>query len=350
MPRFLPLLAIAVIAQSGCTSSSDSAPETGPGGVRNVPASGRRTPTVTLDSLWRITPSDSGAIVEPVFVAAGWGRVFVSDAVAGLVALDASGQREWPVPNARGAGRFGQAFGALTLRRDSTIVMTERSGTRLLRARVTGRGVDQVVLDRRWNPNAICAPTDSTLLLTMGEAPLGVVDGDGREVGRPPYPWLAMRDSSLILQQTVVASSPTATGCLVAQAFGGGFAITDDGNQFRVFETPETVALPGVVETIDSTATSITRSTRLVEPVLAAVQAAVTDTLAIIAFGGATPVREGLIDLYDRRTGAYLGSAKLGAPVRALAAAGDTLFVLHRFEGRVALTAWRLSVAGGRDR
>jgi len=276
--------------------------------------------------------------------------VFVSDRVAGLVALDARGKRLWLASDSRGAGVTGPALGALTLRSDSTIVVTERSGTRLLRARVAGGAVHHIVLDRRWNPNTICALTDSTLLLTMGEAPLVVVDGAGRELNRPVYPWLALRDSSLILQQTVVASSPVATGCLVAQAFGGGFATTDDGLRFRMLETPEAVALPRVVETVDSAAASITRSTRLVDPVAAAIHAAVTDTLAIIAFGGATPVREGLIDVYDRRSGAYLGSAKAGTPIRAMAAAGDTLFVLHRFEGRVALTAWRLSVAGSRTR
>lgn len=350
MSRVLTVLAAALIAQSGCTSSSESAPAAVPRETHREPANRARAMTVALDSLWRLTPSDSGAIREPAFVAAGWGRVFVSDGVAGLVALDAGGKLLSPASDSRRAGVTGQALGALTLRSDSTIVVTERSGTRLLRGRVAGGALDHIVLDRRWNPNTVCALTDSTVLLTMGEAPLVVLDRAGRELHWPLYPWLALRDSSVMLQQTVVASSPAATGCLIAQAFGGGFATTDDGLRFRVFETPEAVALPHVVETVDSTAASVTRSTRLVDPVAAAIQAAVTDTLAIIAFGGATPVREGLIDVYDRRSGAYLGSAKVGAPIRALAAAGDTLFVLHRFEGRVALTAWRLSFGGDRAR
>lgn len=332
-------------AQLGCNASPEAASESTNAGQASRSSSASRAMVVTLDSLWRITAADTGALVEPAFVAAGFGRVFVTDAVTGLVALGPDGRLLW---TAAGQGYPGQqSLGALTVRSDSTIAIVERSGTRLWTARVDNGTMRETILARRWSPNTVCTPTDSTVLLTMSDAPLGLVHRNGREVDLPAYPWIGMRDSAVILQQTIAASSSTADGCLIAQAFGGGFALTDDGIRYRVFETPEVVSFPRVLESVDSTADAITRSTRLAETVPAAIQAALTDRHVMIAFGGSTPRREGLVDLYDRGSATYLGSAKIGAPVRALAASGDTLLVLHGFEGRTALTAWRFRLSRG---
>jgi hypothetical protein len=302
--------------------------------------------SATIDTLWSIHGVRAESLfTEAHFLAAGTGRVYVADATHGVVAFDSNGRAMWRAALPAITGPSAGSVGALVVVDDSLLVVADRGTGTLRHLTSGGRFIGAHRLDEHWTLHSICALSDSTLLLTSGDAPLGIVTLDGRTVRHPELPWPELRDRDRMLQQSVVASAPEGRGCVVAQSVGGGFAFTPNGERFDTASYVEQRPLPEILVQVDTVPDGIVTS-RAMPPDHAptAERAATAGDRIYIAYGGDVPSREGLVDVYERPSLAYRVSLRLGVPVRALAASGDTLYVLHDASGETGLLGLRVSL------
>ena len=322
-------LACLACAVAGC--ATDSTPSGDSSATAADTSSRPPAFTYSLDTLWRIVGSDSGSpLEEPVAVVADSHGVWVVDRVRGLVALNDSGSPR----------KIAAVHTQLPVS-DFIVLTGQNGGSRSEPVDLSGTRLD-LLFAGSLGANDICLTRPGSVLLAGGDHALASAQLSSNNVSEVELPWPELRDSSRLLQQVSLGSAPGGGGCVAALLFGGGFAITEDGESFQTFPTRERVAFPPVDQSTDSAGDAVTHEERLRDYQPAALEVAVTDTVVFLAFAGATPIRLGLIDLYHKRRGTYLGSAAVGSPVRSLAVRHDTVFVLHPFEDRVALTAFRI--------
>ncbi|HUF30398.1 MAG TPA: hypothetical protein VMM77_07000 [Gemmatimonadaceae bacterium] len=287
----------------------------------------------TIDTLWVAGKDErDSAFVEPWFVAAGGGAVFVSDADKGLLAFTDSGSATW---------RVGGHFGPIAVLSDSTIVALRASDRHLTFFDLHGERQSFATTTGVPEAQGLCAASERSMLVAGGPARLTMVGRWGDPPVALPFPWLELRDSSSLLRQTVVASSSRRPGCVIALVVGNQFALTHGSDSVSFHPFVESIVVPAVRQTVDTAGEEITTTTAFVNRATAAESVAMDDSLVFIAFGGSTPHREGLIDIYDRASGAYRSSMRIGVRVRALAAGNGAVYVLHSNSGVPALAALR---------
>ena len=325
------LCALLIGATSACGGERSS------GNMNAAPAgNGPRNFLTSIDTFWVAGGvEDDSQFVEPWFVAAGGGAVFVSDADKGLITLTDAGNSSW---------RASGLFGPLAVLAESTLVAVRSSDRYLTFFDMDGARQNFATATGVPETQSLCASTDRTMLVTGGPARLTSV---GRWGGSPvahAFPWPELLDSSSLLRQTVVASSSGRSGCVIALVVGNQFALTHGPDSLSFHPFVESIVVPAVRETVDTAGDAITTTTSFVSRATAAESIAMDDSLIFIAFGGATPHREGLIDIYDRETGAYRSSVKLGVRIRAVAAGNGAVYVLHSNSGVPALAALRARV------
>lgn len=330
------LLAGVVTIGAACGAPGESSPRS------HAPASTARHFTVQLDTLWsRSSADEQWAFIAAQSIAAGRGHLVLLDTEV-VTFLDGAGQVR--VRHAVPPGGRASASAALAIDHDGTAVVVRHGA--ITRVPADGGITRTVPLADEWSLHTACTPASGTVVLSAGPVPIALVGGDGRLTREWPYPWPALRDSALLLQQVLVASTPGVPGCVIAQSVGSGFATTADGTQFDTATYIERVALPVVTTRVDSTPDGVVRRQSMPPDIIyTARRLAASARYVVIGFGGATPRRRGLIDVYDRATRAYLGSAMLEAPILDLAASGDTLFVLHELRGTPHLAALRLRLS-----
>lgn len=308
-----------------------------PGSVSASPAgNGPRNFLTSIDTLWVAGGvEDDSQFVEPWFVAAGGGAVFVSDADKGLITFTDSGKSAW---------RASGLFGPLAVLAESTLAAVRSSDRYLTFFEMNGERQNFATATGVPETQSLCASTDRTMLVTGGPARLTSVGRWGGPPAVHPFPWPELLDSSSLLRQTVVASSSRRQGCVIALVVGNQFALTHGSDSLSFHPFVESIAVPAVRQTVDTAGDAITTRTSFVSRATAAESIAMNDSLIFIAFGGSTPHREGLIDIYDRETGAYRSSVKLGVRIRAVAAGNGAVYVLHSNSGVPALAAFRARV------
>jgi hypothetical protein len=298
-----------------------------------------RSFSIAADTLWRIgATAGESTFVEPWHLAAGGGAVYVVDAGRGLLAFDAGGRR-------RGASLADVAqpalLGPVTVLGDGTIMVVRRDDGALLAFDSSGRRMDGAPRVGVQDAQGLCAIDETTLLISGGQDRLTRIDRGGGPPVPFPFPWVALRDSAGLLRQTVLASEAGSPGCVVALLVGTGFAIVRSADSATFHAYIEAIDVPPVRRVVETAGDRITTTTTFERRVIAAASVAAGDASIYIAFGGETPRRIGLIDVYDRATGAYRGSLTIGAPVRAIAASGGILYVLSLDSGVPALAAFR---------
>ena len=297
---------------------------------------GPRNFLTSLDTLWVAGGvEDDSQFVEPWFVAAGGGAVFVSDADKGLITFTDSGNSAW---------RASGLFGPLSVLAESTLAAVRSSDRYLTFFEVDGERQNFATATGVPETQSLCASTDRTVLVSGGPARLTSVGRWGGSPAAHPFPWPELLDSSSLLRQTVVASSSGRPGCVIALVVGNQFTLTHGSDSLSFHPFVESIVVPAVRETVDTAGDAITTRTSFVSRATAAESIAMDDSLIFIAFGGSTPHREGLIDIYDRATGAYRSSVKLGVRIRAVAAGNGAVYVLHSTSGVPALAALRARV------
>ncbi len=297
---------------------------------------GLRNFDTTIDTLWVAGGVERDSIfVEPWFVAAGGGAVFVSDAGKGLLAFSDSGNAAWHASD---------LFGPLAVLAESTLVAVRSSDRYLLFFDMHGERLPFATATGVPETQSLCASTERTILVTGGPARLTSVGRWGGPSAAHPFPWRDLVDSSSLLRQTFVASSSGRPGCVIALVVGNQFALTHGSDSLSFHPFVESIVVPAVRQTVDTAGDAITSTVSFVSRATAAEDVAMDDSLIFIAFGGSTPHREGLIDIYDRETGAYRSSLKLGVRIRAIAAGNGAVYVLHSNSGVPAVAALRARV------
>ena len=325
-------LCFAILA--ACQTES---PGSSPASAESTP--GVRTFGMHADTLWLISAgSGEPTLEDPWYLAAGAGGVFVVDYARGLLALTDSGelyQRDEEQPSA-------PVLGPIVVLDDSTVVIVRSDNGTLYHYDTRGtrrpRQGSADVADIR----ALCALDARTLLLGGGSDRLAAVDLGGGAARTFAFPWRDLRDSASLLRQTVLASSPDRPGCVVALAVGSGFALVHGPDSLTLHRYVEDFVPPPVQRSVETAGDRITTTVKFLRRATAAASVAVDDTAIYVAFGGATPRRRGLIDIYDRGRGAYRASLEVGAPVLGLAAGNGALYVLYQDSGLPALAALRL--------
>ena len=295
--------------------------------------------TVAAETLWiRGSTEDDSLFVDPWYVAAGGGGVFVTDADRGLLALTPTG-----VPRDGADGLLHRGLlGPVAMLSDSTVVVVRRSDGALHLFDASGRRHADVPATEVPQAQGMCALDEQRLLLSGGPRSLTIVDRRGGTPLPLPFPWRTLRDSSTLLQQTAVASAFGRTGCVIALMVGNEFALVFNEDSVRFHPFIESIDVPAVRHTVETAGDQITTTSGFVARASTAEGVAMDDTLVLVAFGGAGARREGLIDLYDRGSGAYRASVRLSVPIRALAVGNEALYVLHAQSGLPALLALRL--------
>lgn len=208
------------------------------------------------------------------------------------------------------------------LGRAPTQVVAHRDGFGVLDprdARLTlvdhdGRVRRRIGLAHLPQPLAACPFDDGGwLVLTADDSlPLVRVDSTGAPRWRRALPWAAVRGWPALARQGVLV--PAAHGCVVALAFGPGWAMVEPDGR-----------LPTVMPLRETSTGLAPRGrwgrTQARAPLVA--DATVHgDTLELLV-AGTTAEAWRLLDRYHLRTGAYLGAVRLPGPVRAVSAVPD---------------------------
>lgn len=160
---------------------------------------------------------------------------------------------------------------------------------------------------------AACPFGDGSWLLLTDHATDALlrVGADGQIRWRRPLPWAPMSRWPALARQGLVV--PTADGCVLAMAFGPGWATVDTtGRYTTVMPYRETMPVPRRRRLRGGE--GLTARAPLVGD--ASLRG---DTLELLV-GGATAAAWRTLDRYHVRTGGYLGSIALPGPVRAITA------------------------------
>jgi hypothetical protein len=300
--------------------------------ARTPDAAGARRIAIAFDTLWvRGETEFDSVFVDPWYLTAGAGGVYVSDAERGLLAFSDSGAAMWDL-----AG----LFGPIAVISDSVVAAVRGDRSLALFDVRTGRHTFTMATDVE-QAQSLCRVTETHLLVAGSPDRLSIMNHSGGTPRTYPFPWRDLRDSASLLQQVTVAAPATSPGCVIALVVGNQFALTHGEDSVTLHPYVESIVVPPIRRTVETAGDEITTRMGFVSRASAAKSVAMDDSLIYIAFGGATPNREGLIDIYERTSGAYRSSAKFGAPIRALAAADGILYALVSRSGVPALAALR---------
>jgi hypothetical protein len=320
-----------------CGSCRQGEPADGTASSSDLPTS--RSFAAVAETLWIAGGSANESLfTDPWHIAAAPGGVLVADIVQGLLVFDGSGEPRWSNANPPAGG----VLGPIVALDDSTVVVVRSDNAELRYFEADGRERRPSRSTDTRDVRAVCALDPRTLLLGGGTDRLATVSGRGGVTTPFRFPWPSLRDSASLLRQTVLASTPSREGCVIALAVGEGFAITRGGDSTTVHPYIERIELPPVAHTVETAGDRVTTTTRFLRRATAAASIAADDSSIYIAFGGATPRRRGLVDIYDRETGAYRASLELGAPILALAAGAGALHVQYLDSGVPTLAALRI--------
>jgi hypothetical protein len=340
MRRFQAAALLCLTVLFGSCRSGEPAPGT-PSSVLPLAS---RSLTASAETLWiRGSTASESLFTDPWHVAALREGVVVVDIGRGLLAFSDSGAARWSAASGPAKG----AMGPVTALDDSTVVVVRSDNGTLRNFDANGRERLPARETDARDVRGVCALDARTLLLAGGPDQLATVDRDGGTPRAYRYPWPALRDSASLLRQTVLASSPGRRGCVIALAVGEGFAITRGGDSTTLHPFVERIDLPPVDHTVETAGDRVTTTTKFRYRATAAASVAADDASIYIAFGGATPRRLGLIDIYDRDTGHYRGSLEFGAPIVDITAGRDAVYVQYLDSGVPALAALRIQVAAG---
>lgn len=342
----LPALAAGVLlASGGCRGGGDGAralPDRPPG---EPPP--RTMEEIRWERVFRIggRPGDTLLFGLPRIAADSTGVSAVDRHAGRVLRFDRSGGVRWS---------FGRAGGGPHEFRHPRDVHVDGQGRTWVldaaNARLTVLGPDGVAaflvpLDRLgFVPDRfVPLPGDEVLLLDpRAERPWIRVDRRGRVVGRRDLPWRRFRELDPLAAQMHLTPVGDAGGWVAAFAFGDRFLAFDaDGRLAHQGWFPETIPFPAVrVHSSGSPLGRQSTSRKLLDPTFAAVGLTRSRDRLYVHFAGRSELAYRLLDSFDLRDGAYLGSVRLPRPVARVALGGDLLYVAYA-DPYPTLAAWR---------
>jgi hypothetical protein len=182
-----------------------------------------------------------------------------------------------------------------------------------------------------WAPiySACVMEDQGVLALTMAQKrPVFILDRTGHVLGRSDIPWASMRE--LLFDSFEGAMARTRHGCVLALVAADSFAVWRD-SAFLVtaayIEEAGSQRAPN-----QSTALSV----------------AANDNRIFVAFGGTSPMRAHIVDVYDEDRGKYHGSYKSPVALVELAANREFLFTISQSRGSRVVQAFHIPPVAGK--
>jgi hypothetical protein len=205
----------------------------------------------------------------------------------------------------------------------------------------TGRVLARHALPADTPPlRALCALSSSHLLATTADTSHTLLEIRDGAAPRPlPLPWPDLAARHYLTTRTSLASTADGATCAVALSLGRGFSTFDGTN----FTTPasyvEPFDLPGITRTRSTDGDRTITREQLSTDRAAARAVALANGRLLVSFGGESALRARIVDVYDARSGAYVGTSTVPHRVAAMAAHGRTLYLLYQRLGRPAVAA-----------
>lgn len=304
IPRRTVIAALVVLAATAVMASAERR-------VRSAGAYLPGTRVFVADAV--LSPLDIPGLIAPVgIVRTRRGAVVLDGATRRLVRLDPVGARAdrrsdttvvpWRTPVlADGGGRF-RGADVLDVAGAALHHVPDAAGAPVRRS-----------LRAASAPMAGCLLDDgTTMLLTEGVADaLTAIGPDGRVRWRRPLPWPEVEHRSSLVRQGFMVAGADGRSCVVALAFGPGWAWIDRHGAVRTMGAWLDRSPPPTVREVPG-------GTRLVRGVPVVHGATVrADTLEVVA-AGPTGLALRTVDRFSLSSAAYLGSVRLPRPTGAL--------------------------------
>jgi hypothetical protein len=187
---------------------------------------------------------------------------------------------------------------------------------------------------------ALCALSPSHFLATTADTSRALLEiRSDLPPRRLPLPWPDLAARHYLTTQVTLTSAADDTSCAIALSLGRGFS-TFDGTRFTTpADYVEPFDLPGITRTRSTDGDRTITREQLSTDRSAARTIALADGRLLVSFGGESALRARIVDVYDARSGAYLGTSSFPHRASALAAYGRNLYLLYQRLGRPAVAA-----------
>ncbi len=302
---------------------------------------GRAFTRSLADTAWVVELGTDSGLFAPTDIALDRTQLYLADqATRSLTALDrGTGGVRWRAPILSDKGDTLTHNWLASSRRGGVYVGDMTPGV-VWHVPARGGRAERIVLSTAQTASAMCELPDTTLLVAplQRRRDVFVFDPSGTVRSTHAIPWPGLQTSPDLRLHAVLA--PAGDGCVMALSFGVGFAHFSGGRFSDVVEYVEPTALPAVDSVVTPVPDGRRIETTLRSTEVAANDVAATPTRIAIAFGGRSPDRNHLVDVYDRR-GSYVESFRLTTAIGGIAANDSSLFVLTRRRGLPVLVAFR---------
>jgi hypothetical protein len=189
---------------------------------------------------------------------------------------------------------------------------------------------------------SLCALSATHFVAATADSSRTLLDLRDDSPPRPlPLPWPDLAARHFLTAQTSLAGDADAADgrCAIALLLGRGFALYDGARYSAPTPYVEPFDLPGITRTRFTDGDRTVTRDQLSTDRTAARAIALTGDRLLVSFGGQTALAAYIVDVYDARSGAYLGTSTLPQRVSSLAAHGRDFYVLYSRHGRPAVAA-----------
>lgn len=187
---------------------------------------------------------------------------------------------------------------------------------------------------------SLCALSTTHLVAATADTSHTLLDIRDGVAPRPlALPWPDLATRHFLIAQATLAGGADDSRCAIALLLGRGFALYDGSR----FTTPsryvEPFDLPDITRTRFTEGDRTVTRDQLSTDRAAARSIALTSDHLLVSFGGDTPLAARLLDVYDARSSAYVGSFTLPHRASSVAAHDRDIYILFVRHGRPAVAA-----------
>jgi hypothetical protein len=341
----LPVTALVLVA-TGCDSANPSRP--------NLPtAESVVRERAIQDGDWIMLWSRGGdeserSLLSPFRMVVDSDNVYVLDRLNHNITAFrlADGEIEWSRGrHGGGPGEFTDPQG-ISVGSSGRILVLDRGNARISLFTRSGHLDAEIPIGEPFAQQA-CEVGDGSLLMARGgfSSPLLRLSPDGKDLGEVVLPWPEVSLAHPLQVQGELASAPGGSGCVFAMSLGWGFASFDDSGVVSA-RYVESHGLPTVQ--YQPSPRGAPPSVLLNNPTEnGALGVSIVGGELTLGFGGQSPDKFRLLDVYDIATGEYLLSRRAPQSFQRAQRAGDVYLFLGRTSQHYpVLTAWRWEPIG----
>lgn len=290
----------------------------------------RRVALESWDTLWSVGESgEDSLLLYPLQLAAWDSGVYVYDQGAyRVLAFDRDGTPRWSYGGrGKGPDEFDKVRDLKVTAGGDVLVLDPRNN-RITQLTRRGRVVTRVPLTETGYVDQI-APLhgDRLLLMTMNpDSAFIVVNKKGKVEDRFTLSWKGFAALDPLARQGMIAASPGTEQWAFGFSIGNGwFSYAGQTPQGFVGRYAEHTDFPKV----DTSPGKNGMNSELTEyNACSGCNLAIAGDTLYVQFGGYTPLSKSVLDLFDMRTGAYLGSYRLPVRPSAISVVGDRVYAI----------------------